>query len=141
MGELYHCQHSVYFQHCDPAGIVFYPRYVEMVNLTVERWFGEALNYPFSLLHAPGEGGVPARKLAVDFRAPSRLGETLDFTLTVEALGRTSATLEVRAQCGEQTRFVAELVIVYVDGQSLTAQPWPERLRLAMNEFCKEPSL
>ena len=27
---------KVRFQHCDPAGIVFYPRYFEMLNTTIE---------------------------------------------------------------------------------------------------------
>ena len=29
----------VRFQHCDPAGIVFYPRYFEMISQSVEEWF------------------------------------------------------------------------------------------------------
>ena len=28
-------QRKVRFQHCDPAGIVFYPRYFEMLNSVV----------------------------------------------------------------------------------------------------------
>ena len=31
----------VRFQHCDPAGIVFYPRYFEMLNATIEEWFDD----------------------------------------------------------------------------------------------------
>ena len=34
---------KVRFEHCDPAGIVFYPRYFEMINGTVEDWFEEDL--------------------------------------------------------------------------------------------------
>ena len=34
---------EVGFRHCDPAGIVFYPRYAEMVNDTVEHWFKHGL--------------------------------------------------------------------------------------------------
>ena len=29
------------FRHCDAAGIVFYPRYFEMMNDLVEDWFAE----------------------------------------------------------------------------------------------------
>ena len=42
---------TVRFQHCDPAGIVFYPRYYEMLNLTVERFFERQLGYSFNRLH------------------------------------------------------------------------------------------
>ena len=33
----------VRFQHTDPAGIVFYPRYFEMINQVIEDWFAEKL--------------------------------------------------------------------------------------------------
>ena len=40
--------HKVLFRHCDPAGIVFYPRYFEMMNDTVEAFFGTALDAPWT---------------------------------------------------------------------------------------------
>jgi 4-hydroxybenzoyl-CoA thioesterase len=30
----YHVTQKVLFRHCDPAGIVFFPRYFEMVRLS-----------------------------------------------------------------------------------------------------------
>ena len=33
----------VQFAHCDPAGIVFYARYFEIINEVVEDWFEDAL--------------------------------------------------------------------------------------------------
>ena len=41
-------QEKVRFQHVDYAGIVFYPRFLEMLNCLVEDWFEEALDRPFS---------------------------------------------------------------------------------------------
>ncbi|MBU9698933.1 hypothetical protein GU927_013865 [Rhodobacteraceae bacterium HSP-20] len=35
------------FNRCDPAGIVFYPRYFEMMNSVIENFFREALDYSF----------------------------------------------------------------------------------------------
>ena len=43
-------QVEVRFRHCDPAGIVFYPRYFEMINDFVEEWFDKGMGLPF---HAP----------------------------------------------------------------------------------------
>ena len=68
----------VRFQHCDPAGIVFFPRYFEMVNATVEEWFAERLGMPFAEMHGPTQGGVPTASIRADFRAPSRLGDLLE---------------------------------------------------------------
>ena len=42
----------VRFGHCDPAGIVFFPRYFEMLNELVEDWFAQALGLPFAVLIA-----------------------------------------------------------------------------------------
>jgi acyl-CoA thioesterase FadM len=37
-------QEKIRFQHIDYAGIVFYPRFLEMLNGLVEDWFEEALD-------------------------------------------------------------------------------------------------
>ena len=61
------------FAHCDPAGIVFYPRYLEMFNNLVEDWFREGLGLPFPDLIKRG-WGVPTAHLEVDFVATCFLG-------------------------------------------------------------------
>ncbi|CPO21707.1 4-hydroxybenzoyl CoA thioesterase [Bordetella pertussis] len=38
MAEPFVSEVEVRFRHCDPAGIVFYPRYFEMINDFVEEW-------------------------------------------------------------------------------------------------------
>ena len=34
------------FAHCDPAGIVFFPQYLVMINNLVEDWVTDALGMP-----------------------------------------------------------------------------------------------
>ena len=41
--QVYRSTVLVRFADCDPAGIVFYPRYMEMFNALVEDWFREGL--------------------------------------------------------------------------------------------------
>jgi 4-hydroxybenzoyl-CoA thioesterase len=81
------------FRHCDPAGIVFYPRYVEMLNDVVEHWFKHALGCDFATLHGSRGIAIPIVKLAVDFKAPAMLGDTLSADLVVDRLGRSSLLL------------------------------------------------
>ncbi len=88
---------QVNFQHCDPAGIVFFPRYYEMLNTVVERWFGEALGIDFHTLHQTMNRGVPAVRTEADFVKPSRLSEDLTFALEVEKLGGSSLILRITA--------------------------------------------
>src|ERR1700689_3212975 len=85
------------FAHCDPAGIVFYPRYLEMFNDLVEDWCREKLGIPFTSLISSGKG-LPTARIEVDFLAPSRMGDVLQASLLVRAIGRSSIRIEIVLQ-------------------------------------------
>ncbi len=119
---------KVLFQHCDPAGIVFYPRYFEMINSVVEEWFEDVLGHSFASLHMDQKKGVPTAGISVDFRAPSRLGEVLTFTLTPGPLGRSRIPCRIEAHGGEQLRLEGALTLVYVDGVTLKSETLPAAL-------------
>ncbi len=127
---VYRHEQPVMFQHCDPAGIVFYPRYFEMLNATVETWF-EALGFPFARILGPMALGVPTVATAATFHAPSRLGERLGFALEVERVGRTSLALALGADCAGERRLSATATLVCVAAGSGRPVPWPDPLRAA----------
>ena len=77
-------QEKVRFQHVDYAGIVFYPRFLEMLNCLVEDWFEEALDRPFSKMHETN--GIPTVDLKIQFKNAARLGEILTKKLWVKEL-------------------------------------------------------
>ena len=120
---------KVRFQHCDPAGIVFYPRYFEMINSVVEDWFEEVVQRDFNQLHVESGTGVPTAAIDTQFHAPSRLGERLTFELAVQTVGRSSLTLQITAYCGEQKRLTSNSTLVYVDLNSGKPMPWTEAMR------------
>jgi hypothetical protein len=60
----------VRFAHVDPAGIVFYPRYFEMLNGAIEDFFAEAAGADFASLHLERGIGVPTARLHTEFAAP-----------------------------------------------------------------------
>lgn len=125
----------VRFADVDPAGIVFYPRYFEMLNALVEDWFA-TLGFPFKLIHMKGKMGVPTVRLEVDFMAPSELGESLDLALEVTKLGKSSCQLAVTFACEGQMRLKALVVLVCMDLGARAAMPWPETLREGMQAHC-----
>ncbi|MDO5642571.1 MAG: thioesterase family protein [Paracoccus sp. (in: a-proteobacteria)] len=131
---IYRRRIPVEFNHCDPAGIVFYPRYFEMTNSVVENFFGDAMGYSFRRMHLDERTGVPTVRIAAAFRAPSRLGDQLDFTLSVTGLGRSSAVLMLRAGCGDEARMSAEITLVWI-GPDGKARPWPDEIRRKMTAF------
>ncbi|MFP5509907.1 MAG: acyl-CoA thioesterase, partial [Alphaproteobacteria bacterium] len=76
---------EVMFKDCDPARIVFYPRYFEMLNDTVECFFDEVLGCPFEALHLGH--AVPTARIETVFLAPSRLGDWLEIAPECKRLG------------------------------------------------------
>lgn len=85
---------KIRFKHVDFAGIVFYPRFLEMLNDLVEDWFEEALDRPFSKIHETN--GIPTVDLKVQFKKAARIGEVLTKRLWVIKLGGASMTCGFR---------------------------------------------
>ena len=105
-------QVEVRFRHCDPAGIVFYPRYFEMINDFVEEWFDKGMGLPFHALHVERHIGTPMASVTCDFSAPSRWHEKL-----------------------RQLRLSATLTIVTVDLRTMKSMPLPADLRERMQDY------
>jgi 4-hydroxybenzoyl-CoA thioesterase len=120
---------KVLFRHCDPAGIVFFPRYFEMMNDLVEAFFDEALGYPFEEILKTE--GVPTAQIETRFVLPSYHGDLLQLRLWVTRLGTTSMTYKMTATCGDELRFETCATLVHVD-QVGRPEPWPEQLRITV---------
>jgi 4-hydroxybenzoyl-CoA thioesterase len=116
----------VEFNHCDPAGIVFYPRYFEMTNSVVENFFAEVVGHSFGAMMEAGEG-VPTARLEANFKAPSRLGDRLEWSLQVMRVGGTSVNFLLTAAVEGAVRLTADITLVWVAARRPT--PWPEAIR------------
>jgi 4-hydroxybenzoyl-CoA thioesterase len=126
---------DVRFAHCDPAGIVFFPRYFEMLNGVVEDWFSGPLALPFSLMHGEMGCGIPTVHLDTTFERASRLGDRLRFTLTAQRIGASSCVLNHVAQSGGQVCVRFKQTIAWVNLAQMKAHPWPESVRARMQDF------
>lgn len=120
---IYERNKRIRFSHCDPAGIVFYPRYVELFNEVVEDWFADGLAVDFHTLHEEMRLGIPMVKLDVEYLAPSRYGDQLTFRLQVMAIGNASLQLEIGAWAGEQLRVRGHLKVVLASMENLKPEP------------------
>src|SRR5436190_9981791 len=94
--SLFQAQRRIRFSDCDPAGIVFYPQYFVMFNGLVEDWVSDALGIGYHRLVAERRVGLPTVRLEADFKAVSRLGDSVTLSLDVERLGQRSLTLALR---------------------------------------------
>ncbi len=127
----------VMFQHCDPAGIVFYPRYFEMINEVVETFFDEAVGWSFRQMHGVERIGVPMGRITTEFRAASRLGDVLDWTFVVTRVGGASLDFDLRAACDGEARLDTTGTLVLVDLDAMKSIPWPANHRATL-ETCQE---
>lgn len=138
MSQQFTKQEKIKFKHIDYAGIVFYPRFLEMLNDIVEDWFEEALDRPFSKMHQTN--GIPTVDLKVQFKNAARIGETLTKKLWVKEL-KTSSIV-----CGfqfinqeDKTVLEGEVTLVNVkiqeDRQGIKAEPFNEEMKEKISNY------
>jgi 4-hydroxybenzoyl-CoA thioesterase len=121
--------------HCDPTGYVFYPHYFHIFNALVEDWFYEGLEFAFDKLLMERRLAVPSVKLETTFLKPTRMGETVDFWLTVSHLGRSSIRFTMGVDKDGEHRVRMNRVIVCVDQRSGKAVPIPDDMREKIQAF------
>lgn len=129
---------KIRFRHVDYAGIVFYPRFFEMLNDLVEDWFEEALDRPFSTIHETH--GIPTVDLKVSFKIPARIGETIFKFLWVIEIGRSSVRCGFRFENEDgKTVLEGEATLVNValrkGGSKIKAESFPSETRERIEKY------
>ena len=125
-------QEKVRFQHVDYAGIVFYPRFLEMLNSLVEDWFEEALDRPFSKMNETN--GIQTVDLKIQFKNAARLGEILTKKLWVKELKNSSILCGFEFKNESNTIVLeGEVTLVNVvfnpDRNGIKAEPFSEEMK------------
>lgn len=135
MGLIFSKPQKVKFQHCDAAGIVFYPRFLEMLNELVEDWFEEELDFPFKQLHHAE--GIPTADLKIAFVSPARLGDVFEKSLFVTRIGNSSLTYQFKFAFEDQIILQGECTLVHVglSDNKLKSQPWPTKVKENVERF------
>ena len=129
---------QIEFNHCDPAGIVFYPRYFEMVNSVIENFFADVVGRSFASMHTDraagsAENGVPTVAIETVFLRPSRLGDKVRFTLRVERIGGSSVKFLVVGAGPDGPRLEARMTLAWVE--DMRAAPWPSDMRAKLEAY------
>jgi 4-hydroxybenzoyl-CoA thioesterase len=125
----------VRFSHCDPAGIVYFPRYFDIINGVVEDWFAEALGLPHHHFIRDRRIGLGPAHAEADFMKPGFLADELVFAVLVDRIGNSSLALSVHAHRGEEPVLSARLVIVTTSLELHRAIPIPNDLRAALATY------
>ena len=129
---MFRFEQPVLFKHCDPAGIVFYPRYFEMMNDCVEAFFSKVVAWPFEEIHR--SAAVPTAEIRTRFAAPSHHGDTLMLSLRISKVGRTSCSMSITANCSSELRFETDLTVVHVSAEG-RPESWPEAVKERLEHY------
>jgi 4-hydroxybenzoyl-CoA thioesterase len=134
--EAFCSRQLVRYFHCDPGGIVYFPRFFEMFNAVLEDWFAEALDCPWGTdLMGARKLSIPTLAIRVEFLRASRLGETLAFALWPTRLGRSSISLALIGSVGDAERLRATWTVCMVSSEGFRSVPIPDDLRERMQSF------
>lgn len=132
---IHHDRVNVRFGDCDPAGIVFFPQYLVMLNSLVEKWFDKGLGVAYSQVVSERRLGLPTVRLEVDFTAVSRHGEELEQRLQVRHLGRSSLDLLAEFSHAGELRLRARQVLVCTSLETHRPLRWPQDLRDVIDPY------
>ncbi|MFN2259325.1 MAG: acyl-CoA thioesterase [Parasphingopyxis sp.] len=120
------------FSHCDPAGIAYYPQLFALCDHVIEEWTEQVFAMPRAEFHGTRNLALPTADLQAQFSAVCKLGDRLDFLLTVDRVGRSSVGFHIHVDCEGEHRFTVRYVQVLTDHRDKKPLPWPAEWRTAL---------
>ena len=135
MARTFMTERRIRFSHCDPAGIVYFVNFFDMISGAVEDWFRDAVGLPFNEMHIVRRIGFPIVNTGCEFFRPSHLGDMLALELAVAKLGRSSIEFRIRGRVGEEEKFLARHKVALISLDTLRALPIPDDLRTPMLDY------
>jgi len=137
MNQVYVHEQLIRFSHCDPAGIVYFPRFFDLAHATMEDWLAEGVGQGLPALIGERRIGTPTVSIQCDFAKTLRIGETLRFELRVTRLGNASVQLGYsgKKQADGEEHLAIRQTIVFMDLAVQKAIPIPADLRPRIESF------
>lgn len=137
MSKIFTIERRIRFSHCDPAGIVYFVNFFDMVNAVVEDWFADAIGYPIQESLAHDRHGFPIVDTQCSFSRPCHLGDQLVLELTIAKLGKSSVEFTIRGRVGQEEKFRARHKVVMVSVDTFRSTPIPDELRAKMRPYIR----
>jgi 4-hydroxybenzoyl-CoA thioesterase len=111
---------DIRFGDCDPAGIVYFPRFFDFFHQAMETWFPAHLGFGYDEFVRGRKLGFPAVHTEADFERPCRFGERIEIHQRVTKLGRSSIEFayEVHGEGGRRATGRSVCVVMDLDESS-----------------------
>lgn len=123
-------ERPVRFDEVDPAGIVFFARFMNYAHEAMENFFAD-IEGGYAGLIQTRKIGFPTVRLEADFKIPLRYGDMLRVETSCSQLGNTSATFvhEMRSAASGELCAIVRHVVVTVTLGVLKPCPMPPDVR------------
>jgi len=130
---------KIRFDDVDGAGIVYYPQYFHLCHKAFEDFFDDAGSVSYPQMVNELRRGFPAVAIQSEFMAPLSYGDFVLVKLTIEEMGRSSATFNYRIHRKKDTKlcFSARITKVFIDLDSKTPLPIPDEFRSLIESLLK----
>lgn len=128
-------QRLIRFAHCDPAGIVYFVHFFDMISGTVEDWFAEVLGTSYQALHVEGRVGFPIVNTQCEFARPCHFGDTLAIELAIARLGASSIEFAVTGSVDGEEKFRGRHKVAMISLDTYKAIPIPADMRAKMTPY------
>ena len=139
MNRVFFHDQLIRFSHCDPAAIVYFPRFFDLAHSAMEDWFTDGLGIALPQLIRERRIGTPTVNINCDFAKPLRMGDTLRFELRVGRLGNASANIHYRGTKDGIEHLQIMQTLVFINLDSVKAVPIPGDIRERLEEYLIAP--
>ena len=79
--------------------------------------------------------GVPMGSITCRFLSPSKVGEMLRLSLSINRIGRSSMEMNVTGKSGDQVRVQATLTVVLASLKGMRSLPFPDDMRARLERY------
>ncbi len=126
---------TIRFGHCDPAGIVFTPRYFDILHTAIEEFFGGALELDYYAMAHKRRLGLGYGHAGCDFFKTNSMGDRLDIAVTVAHIGQSSYSLDLHAMKNGEETLRGRFVTVPTSMETWRPIPIPHDIREALAAY------
>ena len=123
---------------CDPAGIVYTPRFADYAVHALHEFVATLIGTPFLRKLADMGIGLPMKAMTFEFRKSLRPEEEFDMRVHVANIGTRTFSLVIEGiSLAEQSLFVATMTPICVEPKTLRSMPIPAQLRALLEDYAR----
>ncbi|MCZ6602892.1 MAG: thioesterase family protein [Planctomycetota bacterium] len=137
--EPFWCPIKVRFGDVDPAGVVYYPSFMDYFHVALEEFMENGLKLPYPKLIRKDRMGFPTVRVECNFTRPVRYGDELSIRVWISRLGGASAVFEFEARKKGNVCARATLTKVALDLDKWKPMVMPGHIREALEKYLEPP--